>query len=276
MGLQDRDYYQDIYKRKSQEINRDPKNPYSSRKTEKKSSGIKTLFSILMILFSFWYGADALLSQLKNIKAAKAKPGISTQNSPDLISGGVILKSDPQGHFGGTAMVNDVPMPFLIDTGATTTTIPAKMAKKAGLPLGRQVQVNTAGGKVIEHSTRIDNLSIGNAEIRNLSANINPHLDRVLIGMNTLKHFRMTQSNNTLTLVANNHPDEIAEPFESENDSEEIASVPSAQLFTPFDTDRPIEMQTADDQPLVKTPTTWKKTVVCDQYKNCKTSYSDR
>jgi len=40
-------------------------------------------------------------------------------------------------------------------------------------------------------------------EIKNLDANINDHIDEVLIGMNTLKFFDMTQSGDTLTLIRN-------------------------------------------------------------------------
>ncbi|MGZ8918861.1 MAG: retropepsin-like aspartic protease family protein, partial [Methylobacter sp.] len=120
-------------------------------------------------------------------------------------------------------------------------------AVAAGLPFGPEIYSSTAGGKVTDHLTRINNLRIGNAEIRNLDATINQHLEEVLIGMNTLKYFHMTQSGNTLTLVANNHQPNNRIPIES------------------LVSNKPI-----------KKATILKKTVVCDEYKTCKTTYSDR
>jgi aspartyl protease family protein len=95
--------------------------------------------------------------------------------------------------------------------------------------------------------------AIGNAIIKNLDAHINDHLDEVLIGMNTLKYFHMTQSGNTLTLIANNAVP--AQAFNQANDG-----MPSATRIS----DRPI-----------RKPMTLIKTVTCDEHKVCKTTYSD-
>ncbi|MDP1971233.1 MAG: retropepsin-like aspartic protease, partial [Methylobacter sp.] len=132
------------------------------------------------------------------------------------------------------------------------TAIPAKMAITAGLPFGRSIQTHTAGGLVTDRLTQINSLKIGNAEIRNLEASINQHLDEVLIGMNTLKYFHMTQNGNTLTLVANN---------------QRVYQITNAQAAA-FDT-APMP------QPIIK-PVTVKKTVTCDKNKACKTTYSGR
>jgi aspartyl protease family protein len=187
-------------------------------------------------------------------------PVVGIKEKPlDLVSGGVILKTDRQGHFRGTVLVNNVPMPFLIDTGATRTSIPAKMAVAADLPFGSAIQSSTAGGQVIDRLTRINSLKIGNAEIRNLDANINKYLDEVLIGMNTLKYFNMTQSGDTLTLVANN-------PLENNSVSAQAPHQSNNRI--------PIEALTLDKP--IKKSITLKKTVTCDELKVCKTTYSDR
>lgn len=60
--------------------------------------------------------------------------------------------------------------------------------------------------------------------------------------MNTLKLFRMTQDKNVLTLVANN---------------DEVARIEAAPETTRLPQGR----------------TTWTKSVECDGYKHCKTSY---
>ncbi|MGZ8096458.1 MAG: retropepsin-like aspartic protease family protein [Methylosarcina sp.] len=259
MGIHDRDYYREKY-RKSYS----PK----KRRTDK-----QYLLTPILTLALLWYGADVILGKMKNRLSVKLVPALSTGNPSDLISGGIILKADRQGHFRGTVSINNVPMPFLIDTGATTTTIPENMAIAAGLPVGRSIQSNTAGGKVLEHLTWINSLKIGNAEIKNLNANINQHLDEVLIGMNTLKYFRMTQDGNTLTLVTYKEPEEgIAEPEEEIAEIENrSAPPPPQQKFQPSNDEMPVE--TVADYPIKKF--TWKKSVSCDGHNNCKTIYSD-
>ncbi|MDD5319507.1 MAG: TIGR02281 family clan AA aspartic protease [Methylococcales bacterium] len=252
MGLQDRDYYREKHK----EAHQSPR-PLI-RKSGKTSTGIKYLLYPLITIVALWYGADTLLDKINGITLIRA-PIVDRKEIPlDLISGGVILKTDRQGHFRGTALVNNVPVPFLIDTGATQTVIPRKMAVDASLPFGRFIEASTAGGKVAERETRINSLVIGNAVIKNLDAHINDHLDEALIGMNTLKYFHMTQSGDTLTLVANNQLGN---------------SAPSAQAFHQSNDRIPIDTL-APDKP-IKKPIALKKTVACNERKVCKTTYSD-
>ncbi|MGJ0484294.1 MAG: retropepsin-like aspartic protease family protein [Methylomicrobium sp.] len=241
MGIQDRDYYRERY--------RDASSP---SKRGKRSSWFKYTVFPALTLAALWYVSDAILDRIKSGKLVNPIPKISEIKLPYFAPSGIVLKTDQQGHFRGTVLVNDVPMPFLIDTGATKTVLPVKMAIAAGLPFGRAVQTNTAGGKVSDHLTRINSLKIGNAEIRNLDANINEHLDEVLIGMNTLKYFRMTQNGNTLTLEANNP---------------QVQRITNTQAaaFDSFPMQQPI-----------KKPVIVKKKVSCDEHQVCKTIYSDR
>lgn len=267
MGLQDRDYYRENYKKMQQEKNNH--NIYASnpRVSKRNSSGLHYLLYPILTIASLWYGTDHLLGKIKGGELLGPESAQLANVKPlDLTLSGVSLKTDQQGHFRGTVLINNVPMPFMIDTGATITTIPAKMARSAGLPLGRFVQSSTAGGKVTDRVTRISRLKIGNAEIRNLEAHINEHLDEVLIGMNTMKYFRITQNGNTLTLVANNIPGAAL--------TTEDGSPPAIHSFQPFNNGRPVGA-ISPDRPFTK-PVTVKKTVTCDEYQVCKTTYSDR
>jgi aspartyl protease family protein len=240
MGIQDRDYYRGRYRNSS---------PSS---TQGISSGLKYLLFPALTLAALWYGSDAILDRIKTGKPINPVEIIAERKAPDLITGGIVLKADRQGHFRGTALVNNVPMPFLIDTGATSTVIPKNMAIRAGLPFGRQVQSNTAGGQITHHLTQIKSFRIGNVTMRYLDAQINPYLDEVLIGMNTLKYFRMTQTGNTLTLETNNQ------------------QISQARNAWTIDRDEP-QIQ----RPAPK-PVTVKKKVICDERQVCKTIYSDR
>lgn len=259
MGIQDRDYYREKYKQASQDNSPDfVVNQKTARRQVKTPSSARYLLFPVLTIAALWYGADAFLKlqQAKRQTEIPLPVAIAPQAQPqsNLISpkaGGVVLKTDPQGHFRGTVLVNNVPMPFLIDTGATKTVIPSSMAIQAGLPFGGVVQSNTAGGKVSDRATQITSLVLGSAVIKNLDAHINDHLDEVLIGMNTLKYFQMTQTGNTLTLVANN----------------QAGNRPANQSMT--------SLETMAANQAIKKPTTIKKTVHCDERNVCTTTYSD-
>lgn len=271
MGIQDRDYYWEKHNKAAKAnvsdfeslLNR-KKNRY--QKPKKGSGGLGYLLMPALMLFALWNGADRLLKH----KAAQqpASPAISIPNAPaepetiEPISGGLLIKADRQGHFRGTVLINDVPMPFLIDTGATMTVIPSGLANEAGLVPGRYHRSNTAGGDVVQQETQIETLKIGNAVIKNLNASINEHLDEVLIGMNTLKYFNITQSGNTMTLVANG------------SSPEQIVSAPAIAPM-PIQSNT-IAVEQPATKPEIKRPTTIKKTVTCDARQVCTTKYSDR
>lgn len=118
-------------------------------------------------------------------------------------SPGISLRADAAGHFTGNVLINNYSMPFMIDTGATITTIPMSLASAARLSLGQQVETSTANGRSFAKSTRVDSLKLGSVEIKNIEAHVNQHLNQVLIGMNTLKYFTLNQTADTMTLVIN-------------------------------------------------------------------------
>lgn len=152
-------------------------------------SGFK--FSII------WLSLAGLISA---ISLAASQETAQNQN-PETQS--ITLTADANHHFRGTLQINHTAMPFLIDTGATLTTIPMKLAVAAGLPFGDSIEVTTAGGKAFAKTTLIKSLQLGPLEITNMPANLNQHLSEVLIGMNTLKFFQISQNADTLILSIN-------------------------------------------------------------------------
>ncbi len=197
--------------------------------------------------------------------AAEAGPGrlpvnSSMQENSSATAGEITLQADEDGHFRGTLLINNVSMPFLIDTGATVTTVPMKLAVAARLPLGRQIETHTAAGKSYDKSTKIDSLKIGTAEIGSIEANVNQHLTEVLIGMNTLKYFKMYQTANKLTLLINTH---MQDQGKLEN-GVTIGKVSQA--------DQDIAVQKTDYKPANPI----KKSVICDEHKHCITRFDNQ
>lgn len=114
----------------------------------------------------------------------------------------IILQRNKYGHYVASGMINQLPVVFLLDTGATDISIPANVASRLGLQRGRAVTYRTANGPVVNYATNLDSVSLGQITLYNLPASINPNVnqDEVLLGMSFLKHLEFTQKGNTLIL----------------------------------------------------------------------------
>ncbi|CAI8227050.1 MAG: Uncharacterised protein [Glaciecola sp. HTCC2999] len=114
----------------------------------------------------------------------------------------ITLEQNQQGHYLLNGQINRQPVLFLLDTGATTVSIPERVAARLNLPQGQRYPVQTANGSVFVTDTNLNSLSIGPIELQNIRANINPGMqsDKILLGMNVLKDLELSQFNNQLTI----------------------------------------------------------------------------
>ena len=114
----------------------------------------------------------------------------------------MVLTRNKYGHYVVTGTINQYPVVFLLDTGATHTSIPAHIAEKIGLKRGQTIRVQTANGPATNYATRLDSVSIGDITVHDLPASINPNVsdNEVLLGMSAMKNLEFTQKGNTLTL----------------------------------------------------------------------------
>lgn len=87
-------------------------------------------------------------------------------------------------------------MRFLLDTGATHTSVPAHLAQRLGLQPGVASTVSTANGTVVVRGTRIEALDMGPFRFAGAPAHLNPGMrdDDVLLGMSVLKHLEFTSA----------------------------------------------------------------------------------
>ena len=114
----------------------------------------------------------------------------------------VVLQRNRFGHYVASGGIDGKPVTFLLDTGATTLSIPATTAGRLGLERGAPMRVTTANGTVTVYATRVATLSLGPIELRDVRAHINPHMegDEVLLGMSALQHLELIQRGDRLTL----------------------------------------------------------------------------
>ena len=114
----------------------------------------------------------------------------------------IVLQRNKYGHYVASGMINQQPVVFMLDTGATDISIPHKVAQRLGLKPGRAITYQTANGPAINYATQLDAVSLGNITLYNLPASINPNVNHedVLLGMSFLKHLEFSQKGDTLTL----------------------------------------------------------------------------
>ena len=112
-------------------------------------------------------------------------------------NGDVIIPKRPDGHYYATLLVNDTPINFLIDTGATQIVLNMEDAKALGFDpetLTFWNVANTANGQVRTAPVRLETMALGPYVERNFRASVNEGDLRIsLLGMEYLNRFASIQ-----------------------------------------------------------------------------------
>jgi aspartyl protease family protein len=92
------------------------------------------------------------------------------------------------GHFWVNAKLNGRDVKFLVDSGATTTTVDRETAKAAGVQISprRDLYVRTGNGVIRVASARADELSVGGITRNDVALEIADNDDLNVLGMNYL------------------------------------------------------------------------------------------
>ena len=118
-----------------------------------------------------------------------------------LASGAPLIMSlSNNGHYFVDGSINEHKLNFVIDTGASTVTIPQGIANHAGLVCLRQTLAHTANGLTPTCMTIIPKLKFGSFILTNVEASIAPNLGQPLLGMNVLKQFRVEQDSGEMRI----------------------------------------------------------------------------
>lgn len=161
----------------------------------------RRLGTVMMVLA--WVAGLALAAQwFAGVEERRRNPNQAplSMHTGEAIE--VRLERNRQGHYLANGRINDQPVTFLLDTGATFVAVPASLAERLQLPRGRPMMVNTANGLTESWSTRIDTLQLGEIRLHDVSAGIVPGIvgEDVLLGMSALKQLEFTQRGNELVL----------------------------------------------------------------------------
>jgi aspartyl protease family protein len=112
----------------------------------------------------------------------------------------LLLQRAADGHFHWPGRVNDQPIEFLVDTGATRTALPGRLARQLGLQAEREVRSSTAGGVVTGYEARVDLVLEGGIQVQRLRVTVLPDLGAPLLGMDVLGRLRFTQQDGLLRI----------------------------------------------------------------------------
>lgn len=117
-------------------------------------------------------------------------------------SGEVVLQRNRAGHYVANGRINGSQVQFFLDTGATSVSIPEPIAGQLGLQRGPAMIARTANGTVTVYATRLDSIGLGDIEMSNVNATINPamHGPDILLGMSFLGRLDLYQQGDTLRL----------------------------------------------------------------------------
>ena len=92
------------------------------------------------------------------------------------------------GHFYVDAKINGHDVRFLVDSGASVTTVSQKVAQDAGVAVGtRRAVVNTANGPAAVVQSSADRLQVGSIERTDFPVDVSGQEDLNLLGMNFLR-----------------------------------------------------------------------------------------
>lgn len=131
--------------------------------------------------------------------------------NPQTVEGKVTrITLGNDGHFWANVTVNGVSRRFLVDTGATLTTISPQTARDMDLRMtraGPTIEMHTANGNAVGRIIVIPELKVGNAVARHIAAVVAPGLGETnVLGMNFLTKLKGWRVEDRVMVLEPHHP----------------------------------------------------------------------
>jgi len=114
----------------------------------------------------------------------------------------ITIHKGSDGHFHISGSINGTPVVFMIDTGASTTSVPPSIARKAYLnTFSCHTSIHTtANGTTAGCDTHADIIRFGAFSVQHAPISVLPRLNTALLGMSTLKLLHINIDGDLLTL----------------------------------------------------------------------------
>lgn len=137
------------------------------------------------VIWLICMGVIGVLYLLMSALLAPAGPVLTAEGS-------LQLPRQRDGHFYVDGHINQTPVRFMIDTGASLVAISDATAYAAGLSGGRSTQFSTAGGTRQGRVMRAQSLSFGGFVLEDVDVGTGLSMEsssQALLGQNVLRHF---------------------------------------------------------------------------------------
>lgn len=135
------------------------------------------IFAVGFIIFSFRSEFSAIGQRLR----------AEATGTPISQSGVVRIPISEDGHFWAWGKLNGDDVRFMVDSGASVTTVSRATAEAADMAIGNEkIMVSTANGTVLATRGQADSLEIGSIRREQFRVDINEQDDVNLLGMNFL------------------------------------------------------------------------------------------
>lgn len=155
-----------------------------------------------MMMVAWVLGLAALAMVFTGALERQDNPNANPVSVRDGGSVEVRLQRNRQGHYVATGQINDRPVEFLIDTGASLVSIPGALARELELPRGPELRFDTANGVATGYLTRLRTVALGDIVVHDIEAGVAEGFDsdQVLLGMNFLRSLDLLQSGDVMVL----------------------------------------------------------------------------
>lgn len=107
------------------------------------------------------------------------------------MQGAVSIPRSADSHYYVHGFINGCPMLFLLDSGATTTTIQHRFAKVCGIQAGVESEVETGGGRIKVGLSEGNRVGVGPVAIDKVKIQVSDKIPLSVLGMNVLGKFKM-------------------------------------------------------------------------------------
>ncbi len=171
----------------------------------KKAAGMAAIWGAIFLVGVLIVGLtrDGLATSWEQLKDVMG-------NDEQRVSGSAVrLRMGSDGHFWANVMINNVPVHMLVDSGATETSLSMDTAKAAKLDLNQNpfpVQVMTANGQVLAHTSSVDRLTVGPIVATDLRVYVAEEFGATdVLGMNFLSRLKSWRVENGWLILEPKH-----------------------------------------------------------------------
>jgi iron donor protein CyaY len=114
--------------------------------------------------------------------------------------GNMEVRRQANGHFYLPGTIENVPVTFMVDTGASVTSISSDIARQAGIRNCKEVQFQTANGEATGCIALVSRMTLGNFVLENITVAVMPNMETNLLGANVLRNFQLSQSDSRMLI----------------------------------------------------------------------------